>query len=91
MTFLRAKKNTEAERKMEQCDWQLGQLEEQRQNCLIEIGRLYACKTTVEQAAGTPYEEMIAELDRIETRSALWKSVSWRFRISANVRNAGQF
>ena len=89
MTFLRAKKNTEAERKMEQCDWQLGQLEEQRQNCLIEIGRLYACKTTVEQAAGTPYEEMIAELDRIETRSALLEKRKLEFQNQRKCEKCG--
>lgn len=71
MAFMMTKKSTETEQKLEQCDWQLRQLEEQRRDCLVEIGRLYARRTTVEQAAGTPYEEMLTELDRIETRSWL--------------------
>lgn len=89
MAFFVAKKHTEMERKMEQCDWQLGQLEEQRKDCLMEIGRLYACKTTVEQAAGTPYEEMITELDRIETRRELLEKRKLAFRNQRKCEKCG--
>lgn len=71
MAFMMAKKNTETQQKMEQCDQQLKQLDEQIMDCLVAIGSLYASKTTVEQAAGTPYEEMLTELDRIEARREL--------------------
>lgn len=71
MPFLTAKKGTEVDEKLEQCEWQLKQLEQSREECYINIGRLFARKNTAKQVEGTPYEETILELEKLEARKEI--------------------
>ena len=71
MAFMMKKREKGIDPNLEQCDRQLGQLEEQRRECFIDIGQLYARQNTVQQAMGTPYKEMLVELDRLDARMKL--------------------
>lgn len=71
MAFMAFKKNDEKSAGVEQCEWQLKQIEQDRIDCYTDIGRLYVRKNTAEEAAGTPYEEMLIKLEKLEERREL--------------------
>lgn len=52
-----------------ECNAKLAQLEQQKKEVLYRIGEKYAASNTVETAAGTSYEEEMAELRNIEQES----------------------
>lgn len=53
------------------CDRELAELEQHKQELYAKIGKRYAEETTAEKAAGTPYEEDLAGLDKISARREL--------------------
>ena len=73
MGFFDGKKETEQRQQPEvaACDRELAELEQHQQELFARIGKRYAEETTAEKAAGTPYEEDIAGLDKIAARREL--------------------
>lgn len=54
-----------------ECNAKLTQLEQQKKKVIYRIGERYAASNTIENAAGTPYEEDMTELQDIAQEAEL--------------------
>lgn len=70
-TFMLPKRNQEINPEITQCEQQLEQIEQQKRECYLDIGRLYAQRAAAKEETGTPYEKLLIELDRLEADKEL--------------------
>lgn len=56
-----------------ECDRQLAALSEKLQQAYLNIGRIYAANNPAQQAQGTPYEEDIAEIEKVTQDMEYWE------------------
>lgn len=56
-----------------ECDRQIAALERRRTEVYLNIGRIYADNTTVEEAKGTPFADNMAELQKIAQQTDFYE------------------